>query len=64
VPVDLTKGEQRKPDHLEINPFGRAPTRVDGDLKLGESHGILDYLGEKTGKLWPNTAAWRADALR
>jgi glutathione S-transferase len=64
VPVDLTKGEQRKPEFLALNPFGRVPVLVDGDLKLWESHAILAYLGDKTGKLWPTTAAGRADALR
>jgi len=64
VPVDLTKGEQRKPEFLAINPFGRVPALVDGDLKLWESHAIIAYLGDKTGKKWPTTAAGRADALR
>src|SRR5579862_3636303 len=64
VPVDLTKGEQRSPEFLAINPFGRLPALVDGDLKLWESHAIIAYLGDKTGKKWPTTAAGRADALR
>ncbi|MBV8360040.1 MAG: glutathione S-transferase family protein [Deltaproteobacteria bacterium] len=64
VPVDLTKGEQRTPQFLALNPFGRVPVLVDGNLTLWESHAILAYLGEKTGKLWPTTAAGRADALR
>lgn len=64
VPVDLSKGEQRKPEFLALNPFGRVPVLVDGDQKLWESHAILAYLGDKTGKLWPTTAAGRADALR
>src|SRR5436309_7918887 len=64
VPVDLSKGEQRKPEFLALNPFGRVPVLVDGELKLWESHAILAYLGEKTGRLWPTTAAGRADALR
>ena len=64
IPIDLTKGEQRKPEYLAINPFGRVPALVDGDLKLWDSHAILAYLGEKTGKLWPTTSAGRADALR
>jgi Glutathione S-transferase, C-terminal domain len=31
---------------------------------LWESHAILSYLGDKTGKLWPTSAAGRADAPR
>jgi glutathione S-transferase len=64
VPVDLTKGEQRGPQFLALNPFGRVPVLVDDGLSLWESHAILAYLGEKTGKMWPTTAAGRADALR
>jgi glutathione S-transferase len=64
VPVDLAKGEQRQPAFLALNPFGRAPVLVDGDLILPESHAILAYLGEKTGRLWPTSAAGRATALR
>ena len=64
VPVDLTKGEQKSPEFLAINPFGRAPALVDGDLKLWESHAIIAYLGDKTGKKWPTTAAGRAEALK
>jgi glutathione S-transferase len=64
VPVDLTKGEQRKPEFLVLNPFGRVPVLVDGDLTVWESHAILAYLGEKTGRLWPTTVAGRAVALQ
>ena len=64
VPVDLTKGEQRQPEFLAINPFGRVPVLVDGDLTLTESHAILAYLGEKTGRLWPTSLAGRAHALQ
>jgi glutathione S-transferase len=64
VPVDLTKREQREPAFLKVNPFGRVPVLVDGDLALRESHAILAYLGEKTGRLWPSSAAGRADALQ
>jgi glutathione S-transferase len=64
VPVDLGKGEHRQPAFLAINPAGRAPVLVDGGLTLPESHAILAYLGEKTGKLWPASAAGRAEALK
>jgi len=62
VPVDLAKGEQRQPAFLALNPFGRVPVLVDGDLTLWESHAILAYLGEKTGRLWPASPGGRADA--
>ena len=64
VPIDLAKGEQRQPDFLALNPFGRVPVLTDGDLTITESHAILAYLGEKTGKLWPASAAERAEALQ
>jgi glutathione S-transferase len=64
VPVDLIKREQRTPEFLALNPYGRVPVLTDGTLTLWESHAILAYLGEKTGKLWPTSAAGRADALR
>ena len=64
VPVDLLKREQRTAEFLALNPYGRVPVLVDGGLSLWESHAILAYLGEKTGKLWPTTPAGRADALR
>jgi len=64
VPVDLAKGEQREPAFRAVNPFGRVPVLVDGDLTLAESQAILAYLGEKTGRLWPASAGERADALK
>jgi len=64
VPVDLAKGEQRQPAFLALNPFGRVPVLVDGELTLWESHAILAYLGEKTGRLWPASPGGRADAHR
>jgi glutathione S-transferase len=64
VPVDLLKREQKSPEFLALNPYGRVPVLVDGNLILWESHAILAYLGEKTSRLWPTTPAGRADALR
>ena len=40
------------------------PVLVDGGLTLPESHAIIAYLGEKTGRLWPASPGGRADALR
>jgi glutathione S-transferase len=60
--VDLTKGAQRSPAYLALNPTGRTPTLVDGDFKLWESNAILNYIAGKTpNSLWPNDARVRAD---
>src|SRR5262245_18290970 len=64
VPIDLLTREQRRPEFLALNPFGRVPVLVDGDLTLWDSHAILAYLGDKSGKLWPASLSGRADALR
>lgn len=58
VPVDLTKGEQRDPKFLAINPNGMIPTLVDGDFVLSESNAIMLYLVETK----PGNALWAADA--
>lgn len=45
--VDLSKGEGQRPDYLKLNPFGKVPVLVDGDLVLRESAAICAYLGDK-----------------
>lgn len=63
--VDLTKGASRTPGYLAINPTGRTPTLVDGDLKLWESTAIMQYLAsQKPNSLWPDNARARADIAR
>jgi len=64
VPVNLIEAEQRKPEFLALNPYGRVPVLTDGDVVLWESHAILAYLGDKTGRLWPTSVAGRAEALK
>ena len=62
--VDLTKGAQRKPEYLALNPTGRTPTLVDGDFALGESSAIMTYLGsKKKTPLWPDDAKAQADIM-
>src|ERR1700760_3270448 len=64
VPVDTRKGEQHEPAFLAINPNGKTPAIVDGDVTVFDSNAILLYLAEKTGKfLPPNTPAARGDLL-
>ncbi len=63
--VDLTKRAQREPKYLALNPTGRTPTLVDGDLALWESSAIMQYLGDKQkSPLWPDDARTRADIMR
>jgi glutathione S-transferase len=47
VPVDLLAGEHKRPDFLRINPAGKIPVLVDGDLIVPESAAIVLYLAEK-----------------
>ena len=47
VRINLTAGEQKKPEYLAINPNGAVPTLVDGDLVLYESAAICQYLTDK-----------------
>lgn len=63
--VDLTKGEQRSPAYLALNPTARTPVLVDGDFKLWESDAIAQYLAsQKPNALWPDDARTRADIMR
>jgi glutathione S-transferase len=65
VIVDLTKGEQRKPEYLALNPTGRTPTLVDDGFSLWESSAIMRYLADKTeAPLYPKDARTRADIAR
>jgi glutathione S-transferase len=47
VSVNLIAGEHRQPAFLEINPAGKVPALVDGDLVLTESVAIVMYLADK-----------------
>lgn len=63
--VDPTKGMQRAPEYLALNPSGRAPTLVDGDFRLWETAAIAQYLAsQKPNTLWPDDVRTRADIMR
>ena len=47
VPVDLTKKEQKAPEYLKMNPYGKVPVLADDSTVLYESLIINEYLEEK-----------------
>ncbi len=47
VKVELMKGEGRRPPYIQINPGGKVPALIDGDLLLTESAAICTYIGDK-----------------
>jgi glutathione S-transferase len=47
IRVNLVAGEHRHPEFLKINPAGKIPVLVDGDLVLTESVAIVLYLADK-----------------
>ena len=59
IPVDISKGDQFKPQFLAISPNNRMPAIVDPHgpggrpISVFESGAILQYLGRKTGKFYP-----------
>jgi len=71
IPVNISKGEQFKPDFLKISPNNKIPAIVDrkpkgenGSIELFESGAILLYLAEKTGLFLPQNLSARADVLQ
>ena len=67
LPVNISKGDQFKPEFLAISPNNRMPAIVDPDgpggkpISIFESGAILQYLGRKTGKFYPASERARVE---
>lgn len=71
VPVNISRGEQFKPEFLRISPNNRIPAIVDDAPATGgrpvsvfESGAILQYLAEKTGKFLPKDLDGRVEVMQ
>ncbi len=65
--VNISEGEQKRPDFLALSPNGRIPAIVDrdaDDFAIFESGAIMIYLAEKTGRLLPTDAKGRSRVIQ
>lgn len=59
IPVNISKGDQLKPEFLAFSPNNRIPAIIDPNgpdgkpISVFESGAILQYLGRKTGQFYP-----------
>ncbi len=60
VAVDLRKQEQKTPEFLKLNPYGKVPVLADDGATLYESCIINEYLNEK----YPNPPLLPADSAK
>jgi GST-like protein len=69
-PVNILRGEQFRRRFLALNPNNKIPVIVDHDgpggrpITLFESAAILQYLGEKSGRLLPKRPRARWETLQ
>jgi GSH-dependent disulfide-bond oxidoreductase len=70
VPVNISQGDQFKPEFLSISPNNRIPAIVDHEPKddgrpimVFESGAILLYLAEKTGKFMRTDLRRKAEVI-
>lgn len=64
INLDITKGESRRPEFLEINSNGRVPVLIlDNGERLPESNAVLWYLADGT-PLLPTSKLEQAQVLQ
>ena len=67
--INITKGDQFKPEFVALNPNSQIPAIVDSEgpdgrpITVFESGAILIYLADKTGKFLPTVARARYQFL-
>ena len=66
VPFDYLKGDTKMAEYLTINPAGKMPSIVDGDVVMAESLAINAFIAQKygKGKLWPADEKGQAKCLQ
>jgi glutathione S-transferase len=60
----LEQGDQDKPQHRAVQPFGQVPVLEDDGLTLFESGAIVLHIGERSETLLPKDAGARARATQ
>ena len=65
-PVDLSRGDQRAPGYVALNPNRKIPTLEDEGFVLWESNAIMFYMAAKRPEsgLWPADLRGQADVMR
>lgn len=66
-PINILENDQFQPDFLKISPNNKIPAIVDQEgprgeaISIFESGAILQYLGRKTGKFYPQDEQQRVE---
>ena len=71
TPINISQGDQFKPEFLAVSPNNRIPAIVDhapagggAPISVFESGAILQYLAEKSGKFLPADVRGRVEVMQ